>query len=45
MPTLADALAGQPVYGFYPHLNPRVANKPDTLNTQDVPDELQIIPR
>lgn len=26
---------GGPVYGFYPHLNPRVPNKPDTLNTPE----------
>jgi len=26
---------GGPVYGFYPHLNPRVPGKPDTLNTPE----------
>jgi hypothetical protein len=40
MPTLVDALAGQPVYGFYPHLNPKVANKPDTLNTPEAKGKL-----
>ena len=36
MPTLAEALSQEkPVYGYYPHLNPKVANKPDTLNTPE----------
>lgn len=26
---------GGPVYGFYPHLNPKVPGKPDTLNTPE----------
>jgi hypothetical protein len=41
MPTLAEALdPNAPVYGFYPHLNPKVANKPDTLNTPEAKGKL-----
>jgi hypothetical protein len=29
-----------PVYGYYPHLNPKVANKPDTLNTPEAKGKL-----
>lgn len=36
MPKLSQALdPNRQVYGFYPHLNPKVPGKPDTLNTPE----------